>query len=114
MATLKSKTKPRSTARPRPKTPAKKTKPGSRARAPQGKEIPPSTRKFARAIWPQIKTTTIFVEVPEYRTIVTYTLPSGDPVTAVLKWYSVSHGPRILGHFDDANDVCYIGKFIEG
>ncbi len=71
-------------------------------------------KQFAKMMWPAIKGSTRFVEVPESQGTVTYTLPSGRIYTAWLNWYSVSHGSRIFGHYDDYNDVCYIGKFVEG
>ena len=76
--------------------------------------ISPSQKEFAESIWRGIKDSTRFVAVSEFQGMVTYALPSGEPFTATLKWYTVSHGSRILGHYDDENDVCYIGKFIEG
>lgn len=70
-------------------------------------------KQFAQVIWPRIKDSTKFVELPEFQTSVTYALPSGEVYTASLNWYSVSHGSKIFGHYDDENDVCYIGKFVE-
>jgi hypothetical protein len=76
--------------------------------------VSPSQKEFAELIWPGIKDSTRFVAVPEFQGTVTYALPSGESFTATLKWYTVSHGSRILGHYDDENDVCYVGEFIEG
>ncbi len=70
-------------------------------------------KQFAKMIWPRIKDSTKFVELPEFQTTVTYTLRSGKPYTASLNWYGVSHGSKIFGHYDDENDICYIGKFVE-
>ena len=70
-------------------------------------------KEFAKKIWPSIKDSTKFVQVPEFQGAITYTLPSGEVFTTALKWYTVTLGPRIFGHYDDANDVCYIAKFIE-
>ena len=68
---------------------------------------------FAKKVWPRIKDLTKFVEVPESQGTVTYTLPSGKVFATTLKWYAVTNGPSIFAHYDDENDVCYIGKFIE-
>ncbi len=97
---------PKSTLRAKPRRESAK-----RANSKSGRV----TRKqqFAQVIWPGIKGSTKFVELPEFQTTVTYTLPSGEAHTASLNWYSVSHGSRIFGHYDDKNDVCYVGKFVE-
>lgn len=76
--------------------------------------ISQSEKAFAKTIWPGIKGSTRFVKLAEFQESVTYSLPSGQEFTVTLKWFTVSHGPRIFGHYDDQNDVCYIGKFIEG
>ncbi len=68
--------------------------------------------EFAKVIWPRIKGSTKFVEVPEFQAAVTYRLRSGQLYTAWLNWYGVSHGSKIFGHYDEENNVCYIGKFI--
>lgn len=70
-------------------------------------------KEFAKVIWPRIKGSTKFVEVPEFQAAVTYRLRSGQLYTASLNWYGVSHGSKIFGHYDEENNVCYIGKFIE-
>ncbi len=97
---------PRSTLRAKPKRESAKRASSKGGRAARAKQ-------FAQVIWPRIKDSTKFVELPEFQTTVTYTLPSGEAHTASLNWYSVSHGSRIFGHYDDKNDVCYIGKFVE-
>lgn len=89
-------------------TPSKSAK---RAGAKRG--LGTSKKQFARMIWPRIKDSTKFVELSEFQTTVTYKLRSGQLYTASLNWYGVSHGPRIFGHYDDENGVCYIGKFVE-
>jgi hypothetical protein len=76
-------------------------------------EASPSKREFAKFVWPRIKESTTFVDVPETQGTVSYARPSGEQVTATLKWYTVSHGPRILGHYDEETDVCYIGQFFQ-
>jgi len=53
------------------------------------------------------------VQAREEQLSVTYRLPSGEMTTSTLKWFSFSNGPRIFGHYDEANDTCYIGKIIE-
>lgn len=108
--------------KPKPKAPIRKKSLAQNKKKPvKAKRVSakqPSTssreQEFARTIWRGIGTATKFVRVSEFQTSVEYSLPSGQPITATLKWYSVSHGPRIFGHYDDQNDVCYIGKFIEG
>lgn len=45
--------------------------------------------------------------------MVSYALPAGNVTTAALMWYTFSHGPRVYGQYDDANDVCYVGKIIQ-
>ncbi len=75
--------------------------------------VSPGKREFARFVWPRIKDTTKFLDVPESQGTISYARPSGEQVTATLKWYKVSHGPRILGYYDEENDVCYIGRFVE-
>jgi hypothetical protein len=113
---MKSKTK----SALRKTAPLKRTKPALGRKLARGRknaertEVSPGAREFAKVIWPSIKKSTKFVQVPEFQSTVTYTMPSDESVTVGLKWYSVSRGPRILGHYDDANDVCYVGKFIEG
>jgi hypothetical protein len=77
-------------------------------------EVSPGKKEFAKFVWPRIKDATRFVDVPESQGMVSYARPSGEQVTATLKWYTVSHGPRILGYYDEETDVCYIGQFIEG
>lgn len=70
--------------------------------------------EFAKSIWPNIKKSTKFVEVPKFHSSVTYTLSSGERNTTTLMWFSVSGGSRILGLYDEPTDVCYIGEFIKG
>ncbi len=109
---MKSKAK----AQPRKKPVArskKKTVPAKKVAA-KRTQVSAGKQEFAKFVWPSIKDTTKFVEVPESQGTVSYVRPLGDQVTVTLKWYTVSHGPRILGHYDDENNVCYIGRFIEG
>ncbi len=108
---MKSKAK----AQPRKKPVARSKKKAVPAKKVAAKRTQVSPGKeFAKFVWPSIKDTTRFVEVPESQGTVSYVRPLGDQVTVTLKWYTVSHGPRILGHYDDENNVCYIGRFIEG
>ena len=108
----KAKVQPRK--KPAAKKPAaqakKKRAPAAKAAAPRA-AVSPGKRDFAKVIWPHITDATTFVDVAEFQTSVTYTRASGEPVTATLKWYKVTLGPRILGHYDDEGDVCYIGQF---
>ncbi len=82
--------------------------------SPRQTGVSQSKKEFAKTIWQGIGDATKFVQVSEFQGAVTYSLRSGQEFTATLKWYAVSHGPRIFGHYDDENDVCYIGKFVEG
>jgi hypothetical protein len=70
-------------------------------------------REIAARVWPRISTSTKFVQLPEGQGSVSYKLPSGEVTTATLKWFTFTHGPRVFGHYDDANDICYIGEIIE-
>lgn len=70
-------------------------------------------REILVRVWPKISNATKLVELPEGQSTVSYALPSGETTTMTLIWYTFSHGPRVYGQYDDANDVCYIGKIIE-
>lgn len=109
---MKSKAKPQ----PRKKPVARSKKPNVPAKASPQKstQVAPSKREFAKYVWPGIKDSTKFVDVGEFQSTVSYLRPSGEQVTATLKWYKVSHGPTILGYFDEETDVCYIGQFTPG
>ena len=108
--------KPKPKAHVRKKAPVqsrRKTVKNKRA-SPKQTSVSPSMREFAKTMWPGVGDSTRFVQLPEFQGAVTYSLPSGIVITTSLKWYTVSHGSRIYGHYDDENNVCYIGKFVEG
>ena len=109
----KSKSKPKAKASPKTKKRGVTKHVAQRRTAAHG-AVSPKAVEFAKSVWPSMNKSTKFVAVPEFQTAVTYTLPSGESYTTTLKWFSVSHGSRILGHYDEAIDVCYVGQFIEG
>jgi hypothetical protein len=107
-----------------------KTKQVKRSRKPELKKVVRKTRSTSKRtqskkgfgqhqrdilvkVWPEISGATKIVELPESQSIVSYALPSRKITTMTLMWYSFSHGPRVYAHYDDANDVCYVGKIIE-
>jgi hypothetical protein len=108
--------KPKPKAQVRKRVPMQsRRKAGKIKRAsPKQTNVSPNMREFAKTIWPGIGDATKFVQLPEFQGAVTYSLPSGKEITTSLKWYTFSHGSRIFGHYDDENNVCYIGKFVEG
>jgi hypothetical protein len=108
---MKSKTKP-SKSKPVPQKPLRKMKTTSR-RAKPVQEFSKHQREIAVRVWPRITNNTKFVQAREGQVNVTYKLPSGEVTTASLKWFSFSNGPRVFGHYDEANDTCYISKIIE-
>jgi hypothetical protein len=108
--------KPKAKAQVRKKSLVQSKKKSAKTKRVSAKQtsIAKREQEFAKTIWPGIQSSTRFVQVPEFQGSVTYSLPSGQEFTATLKWFTVSHGSRIFGHYDDQNDVCYIGKFVEG
>jgi hypothetical protein len=70
-------------------------------------------RELAKKIFPTITNSTRFEMVLEGKGSVSYALRSGKVFTASLTWYSIPNGPRILAHYDEDNDICYIGKFVK-
>ncbi len=70
-------------------------------------------RQFARQVWPGITRSTTFVMVPEGQMTVTCPLSSGKVFEASLTRNTAPSGRMIFGYYDDENDVCYIGKFVE-
>jgi len=85
----------------------------STRRAKPAHEFSKHQREIAARVWPRITNATKLVQAREEQLSVTYKLPSGEVTTSTLKWFSFSNGPRIFGHYDEANDTCYIGKIIE-
>lgn len=98
--------------KPVPKRVMRKTRPTPRRTLPK-KGLSQHQREILVRVWPRISDKTKFVELPESQTTVSYALPSGETTTTTLVWYTFSHGPRVYGHYEDANDVCYVGKIIE-
>jgi hypothetical protein len=96
MKTKKRKPTPKRTASRKPRT------------ARRSQAAPPGKKEFARVIWPAIRASTRFTELRETQSFVILR----DGSTAALAWYSVSHGPRIFGYYDDKSNVCYIGKYM--
>ena len=90
----------------------RKTQTASKRAQPE-KTISQPQREILVRVWSGISDKTKFVELPEHQTMVSYTLPSGETNTTTLAWYTFSHGPRVYGHYDEANDVCYVSKIIE-
>jgi hypothetical protein len=95
-----------------PKKPVRQAKTTAR-RAKPAQEFSKHQREIAARVWPRITNATKFVQAREEQVSITYKLPSGEMTTSTLKWFSFSNGPRIFGHYDEANDTCYIGKIIE-
>ena len=95
-----------------PKKPVGKVKTTER-RAKPAQEFSKHQREIAARVWPRITNATKLVQAREEQLSVTYRLPLGEVTTSTLKWFSFSNGPRIFGHYDEANDTCYIGKIIE-
>ena len=95
-----------------PKKPVRQVKTTAR-RAKPAREFSKHQREIAARVWPRITNATKFVQARAEQLSVTYKLPSGEMTTSTLKWFSFSNGPRIFGHYDEANDTCYIGKIIE-
>jgi hypothetical protein len=95
-----------------PKKPVRKMKTIARRHKP-AQMFSKHQREIAARVWPRITTATKFVQAREEQVSITYKLPSGEVTTATLKWFTFTHGPRVFGHYDDANDICYIGEIIE-
>ena len=95
-----------------PKKPVRKVKTTAR-RAKPAQGFSKHQREIAARVWPRITNATEYVQARAEQLSVTYRLPSGEVTTSTLKWFSFSNGPRIFGHYDEANDTCYIGKIIE-
>ena len=95
-----------------PKKPVRKVKTTAR-RAKPAQGFSKHQREIAARVWPRITNATEYVQARAEQLSVTYKLPSGEMITSTLKWFSFSNGPRIFGHYDEANDTCYIGKIIE-
>lgn len=70
-------------------------------------------KEFAKKVFPTITSRTTFQMVPEGQGAVTYTLRSGKVFNASLNWHSIPGSSSIFAHYDEDNDICYIGKFIE-
>jgi hypothetical protein len=70
-------------------------------------------REFAKKVFPVITDRTRFEMVSEGQSTVSYTLRSGKVFNATLTWYSTPDGHRIFAHYDEDNNVCYVGKFVE-
>jgi hypothetical protein len=85
----------------------------SARRAKPAQEFSKHQREIAARVWPRITNATKFVQAREEQLSIIYKLPSGEVTTSTLKWFSFSNGPRIFGHYDEANDICYIGEIIE-
>jgi hypothetical protein len=95
-----------------PKKVVRKTRPAPmHTRRKQG--LSQHQREILVRVWPRISDKTKIVELPDTQTTVSYAHPSGETATTTLVWYTFSHGPRVYGYYDDANDVCYLGKIIE-
>jgi hypothetical protein len=110
---MKTKTKPVKRARkPVPKKVVRqRSAPAKRAQPRNG--LSQQQKEILKRVWPRISDPTKFVKLLEGQSTVSYALPEGNVTTATLMWYTFSHGPRVYGHYDDANDVCYVGKIIE-
>lgn len=110
---MKSKTKlVKRKNKPAPKKVARKSPP-TRAQAQPRKGLSQVKRDILTRVWPKISDKTKIVELPESASTISYPLPSGESTTANLMWYSFSHGPRVYGLYDDANDVVYVGKIVQ-
>jgi hypothetical protein len=70
-------------------------------------------KEFATKVFPTITNRTRFEMVSEGQGTVSYTLRSGKVFKASLTWYSIPGGHSLFAHYDEDNDVCYIGKFVE-
>jgi hypothetical protein len=94
------------------KMPVRKMKTNAR-RAKAAQKFNKHQREIAARVWSRITNATKFVQASGEQASVTFKLPSGEVTSASLKWFIFSHGPRVFGHYDDANDTCYISKIIE-